>query len=73
MLDADRTYHRPLGTGSHVLRRQVEGFADTILLGAQQTDANAHDGLAAVRARLAIGRSMGTGDALRLAEVVRAV
>ena len=29
--DRDRSYHRPLGADSHVFRRQVEGFADTIL------------------------------------------
>ena len=73
VLDADRTHQRPLGADSHVFRRQFEDFADTILPGAQQARANAHDGLWAVRALVAIGRSLGTGDAVRLADVVGAV
>ena len=56
--DADRSYHRPLGADSHVFRRQVEGFAETILDGAPQAGADAHDGLAAVRALAAIDRSL---------------
>jgi predicted dehydrogenase len=70
---ADRTYHRPLGADSHVFRRQVEGFADTILGGAPQAGADARDGLAAVRALAAIDRSVGTGDAVKLADVAGAV
>jgi predicted dehydrogenase len=67
--DADRAYHRPLGADGHVFRRQVEGFADTILDGAPQAGANAEDGLAAVRALVAIGRSLETGEAVALADV----
>ena len=32
----DRQYHRPLGEDAHFWRRQVEGFADSILTGAPQ-------------------------------------
>jgi predicted dehydrogenase len=60
--DADRSYHRPLGADGHVFRRQVEGFADTILTGAPQAGANAQDGLAVVRALTAIERSLSTGE-----------
>lgn len=67
--DADRTYHRPLGADSHFFRRQVEGFADTILSGAPQAGAGATDGLAAVRTLAAIERSVSTGDTVRLADV----
>jgi predicted dehydrogenase len=71
--DADRTYHRPLGADGHVFRRQVEGFAETVLRGVPQVGADAHDGLAAVRALVAIGRSLGTGEAVKLADVSGAV
>jgi hypothetical protein len=68
--DRDRCQHEATDVPTC---RQVEGFADTILPGAQQAGANAHDGLAAVRALVAIGRSLGIGDAVRLADVVGAV
>lgn len=71
--DADRSYHRPLGADSHFFRRQVEGFADTILNGARQAGAGAEDGLAVVRALAAIDRSLSTGDTVELAEVAGAV
>jgi predicted dehydrogenase len=57
----DRQYHRPLGEDAHVWRRQVEGFADTILTGAPQLGANVDDGLAAMRVIDAIELSVETG------------
>jgi predicted dehydrogenase len=71
--DADRTYHRPLGADSHFFRRQIEGFADTILTGAPQAGAGAEDGLAALRALTAIERSLDTGENVELADVAGAV
>jgi predicted dehydrogenase len=71
--DADRSYHRPLGADSHFFRRQIEGFADTILTGAPQAGANAEDGLAAIRALTAIERSLDTGEKIELADVAGAV
>ena len=65
--DADRSYHRPLGADSHFFRRQIEGFADTILTGAPQAGANAADGLAAIRVLTAIDRSLTTGETVELA------
>ena len=50
----------PLGEDAHVWRRQVEGFADTILTGAPQLGANVDDGLAAMRVIDAIERSVET-------------
>jgi predicted dehydrogenase len=70
---ADASYHRPLGADSHFFRRQIEGFADSILTGAAQTGADADDGLSAVRALAAINRSLGTGATVRVADVTGAV
>lgn len=67
--DADRSYHRPLGADSHVFRRQVEGFADAILGGAEQAGAGAVDGLAVARTLAAVDRSLGTGDKVELADI----
>jgi predicted dehydrogenase len=58
---ADGRYHRPLGEDAHFYRRQVEGFAETILDGAPQQGASAADGLAALRVIEAIERSVATG------------
>ena len=45
---------------AHFFRRQVEGFADTILDGAPQAGADVDDGLAAMRVIDAIERSVET-------------
>jgi predicted dehydrogenase len=58
----DRQYHRPLGEDAHCWRRQVEGFADSILAGAPQVGANVDDGLAAMCVIDAIERSVETGE-----------
>jgi predicted dehydrogenase len=71
--DRDRSYHRPLGADGHVFRRQVEGFADTILTGSPQRGADAADGFAAVRALVAIDRSLTTGETVALADAAGAV
>ncbi len=62
---ADRSYHRPLGADGHVFRRQVEGFAATVLDGAPQQGADVQDGLAATRVLAAIERSVATGETVR--------
>lgn len=64
----DRQYHRVLGEDAHTYKRQVEGFAATILDGAPQVGATFDDGLAAVQAMVAIARSAETGDFVRLAD-----
>lgn len=66
---ADRQYHRPLGEDSYTYKRQIEGFADTILKGVPMQGANIDDGIAAMRAMVAIARSVETGDLVRLADV----
>jgi predicted dehydrogenase len=69
----DRQYHRPLGEDSFTYKLQIEGFADTILNGTPQHGANIDDGIAAMRAMVAIARSVETGEAVRLADVSGAV
>lgn len=53
----DRQFHRPLGEDAQFFRRQIEGFADTILSGAPQEGATVKDGLATTRVMVAIARS----------------
>lgn len=65
----DGQFHRPLGEDAHTYKRQIEGFADTILHGAPQHGANVDDGVAAMRALVAIARSVDSGRSVRLAEV----
>ncbi|MBI2929137.1 MAG: Gfo/Idh/MocA family oxidoreductase [Verrucomicrobia bacterium] len=64
----DATFRRPLGEDAHTYKRQIEGFADTILAGAPQHGANIDDGAAAVRALVAIARSVERREWVRLAD-----
>lgn len=64
--EADGAYHRVLGADGHFYRRQIEAFADTILRGAPMTGASIADGLASVKAMVAIGRSAETGKPVEL-------
>ena len=66
--ERDGQYHRPLGADGHFFRRQVEGFAASILDGATMRGADADDGLAAMRGMVAMARSAETGETVRLAE-----
>jgi predicted dehydrogenase len=63
------TTSRVLGADGHFYRRQLEGFADVILHGAKMTGANVHDGVASVRAMVAIARSVESGKEVALADV----
>jgi predicted dehydrogenase len=54
-------YERPLGPDGHFWRRQLEGFAATILDGAPQLGAKVDDGLAALAVLEAIERSAASG------------
>ena len=67
--EADGAWHRTLGADGHFYRRQLESFASVILDGAAMTGANALDGVASVRAMVAIARSVESGRTIRLAEV----
>jgi predicted dehydrogenase len=69
----DRQYHRVLGEDAHTYKRQLEGFAATILDGRPQLGATADDGLAAVRALVAIARSVESGKTVALDQVEGAV
>lgn len=63
-------YVRPLGQDGYGYRRQLEGWADTILHGREQWGANVHDGLATMRAMAAIARSAHTGGSWVALETV---
>ena len=57
---------RVLGADGHFYRRQLEAFADTILNGAPMSGSCIDDGVASVRAMVAIGRSVRTHQPVRL-------
>lgn len=71
--EKDATTYRPLGADGHFYRRQLEGFADTVLTGAPMLGADVEDGVAATRALVAIAQSVHTGDRVKLADVTGAV
>ena len=67
--EADGTTYRVLGADGHFYRRQLESFADVILNGEPMTGATIEDGLASVRAMVAIARSVESGKRVALADV----
>jgi predicted dehydrogenase len=69
----DRQFRRPLGEDAYSYKLQIEGFADTILKGLPQQGGTVDDGVAAVRALVAIARSVETGQGVRLGEVTGGV
>jgi predicted dehydrogenase len=62
-------YHRILGEDAHFYKLQIEGFADSVLHKAPMRGADINDGTEAVRALVAIARSVETGEWVRLADV----
>lgn len=64
----DRQYRRVLGEDAFTYRRQIEGFAESILDGVPQQGATLEDGLAAVEALAAIARSVETDEAVCLGD-----
>ncbi|MCB1497623.1 MAG: Gfo/Idh/MocA family oxidoreductase [Bauldia sp.] len=66
--ERDATSCRPLAADGHFYRRQVEGFADAVLSGQPAPAATAEDGVASVRAMIAIARSVREGRPVALAE-----
>jgi len=66
--ESSATTSRVLGADGHFYRRQLEGFAATILDGAPMLGADVDDGVACVRAMVAIARSAESGKPMRLAE-----
>lgn len=71
--EADATTRRVLGADGHFYRRQVEGFASAVLDGAPMTGASVEDGIASVRAMVAVARSAEAGTPVALADVSGAV
>lgn len=67
--EEDGTTRRVLGADGHFYRRQVEGFADTVLTGAKTGGADLEDGIASVRAMVAIAQSAREGRSVNLADV----
>ena len=65
----DGQYRRTMGEDAFTYKLQLESFADTILHGKPQHGANVEDGVAAMRALVAIARSTETGERVRLADV----
>jgi predicted dehydrogenase len=63
------TTTRVLGADGHFYRRQLEGFAATILDGAPMLGANVEDGLASVRGMVAVAESVRSGKPIRLDDV----
>jgi predicted dehydrogenase len=63
------TTTRVLGADGHFYRRQLEGFARSILDGEPMQGANIDDGLASVRAMVAIAQSVRSGRPVKLADV----
>jgi predicted dehydrogenase len=71
--ERDGASHRVLGADGHFYRRQLEGFADTVLDGAPMRGASIADGVASVRAMVAIAESVRTGREVALADVAGAI
>jgi predicted dehydrogenase len=69
----DGQFHRPLGEDAYSYKLQVEAFADTVLHGAPLRGAGIDDGVAAMRAMVAIARSVETGETVHLADVTGGV
>jgi predicted dehydrogenase len=65
----DGEYRRVLGEDGFTFKRQIEGFAATILHGTPQHGATLEDGIAAVRAMVAVSHSVHTGAWVALADV----
>ena len=71
--EADGMTRRVLGADGHFYRRQVEGFADVILKNAPIEGATIDDGIASVRAMVAITRSAESSGRIAPSEVSGAV
>ena len=71
--ESDATTRRVLGADGHFFRRQLEGFAATVLDGAPQRGATIEDGLASVRAMAAIAESVRTSKTVAVSTMMGAV
>jgi predicted dehydrogenase len=64
--ERDATTRRVLGADGHFYRRQLEAFAEAVLRGGSVTGADAADGVASLRAMVAIRESARSGRPVRL-------
>jgi predicted dehydrogenase len=71
--ERDRTFRRPLGEDGYSYKRQIEGFAASILDGVPMLGATVDDGTAAMSAMVAIARSVESGERIELANVTGGV
>ena len=71
--ERDATTRRVLGADGHFYRRQLEAFAESVLTGAPQRGAGIADGLASIRAMVAIAESVRTGKAVSVPNMAGAV
>ena len=71
--ERDRTFRRPLGEDGYSYKRQIEGFAAAILDEIPTIGATIDDGVAAMRAMVAIARSVESGKLVRLDEATGGV
>ncbi|HUQ09055.1 MAG TPA: Gfo/Idh/MocA family oxidoreductase [Steroidobacteraceae bacterium] len=67
------TTTRVLGADAHFYRRQIEGFADSILAGAPMGGADIADGVASIRTMVAIARSVASGKSVEVASATGAL
>ena len=67
--EKERQFRRPLVEDAYTYKLQIESFANTILHGQVQRGAGIDDGVAAMRAMVAIARSAETGKKVKLSEV----
>jgi len=65
----DDQYHQPIGEDANVFRLQVEDLVNAVTTGATPRGATAEDGLASVRAMVALAQSVITGDWVKLDDV----
>ncbi len=71
--EKDQTTRRVLGADAHFYRRQLEGFAESILTGTPLRGATVDDGVASVRAMVAIAKSVVSNQRVLLSEVTGAM
>jgi predicted dehydrogenase len=71
--EKDATVRKPLGPDGHFFRRQLEGLADTVINGAPMRGADVEDGLASIRAMVAIARSAESGQRVEIASATGSV
>lgn len=67
--EEDGQYHRPLGADGFTYRRQLEGFADSILNGTKQFGTNIDEGIHTVQGMLAFYQSVRSGKEIYLKDL----